>query len=126
MHPVPITNQNLPMDQITEICRANGVSRLFLFGSALTDRFRIDSDLDLLVEFELGRLPGFRLYEIEEQLSTVLGRTVDLHTYHSLSQYFRADLHKVLIYDASRPNPVTANSRRLPEDRDVLDGTIPV
>jgi len=52
---------------------------LALFGSVLTSEFRSDSDVDVLVEFELGAPVGFLAYAgLAEELSAVLGRKVDL------------------------------------------------
>jgi hypothetical protein len=51
---------------------------------------RPDSDVDFLVEFEPGAVPGLLgLAEIEAQLSVLLGRRVDLRTANELSPYFR-------------------------------------
>ena len=47
------------------------------------------SDAEVLVEFEPGRVPGFRFVDIQDELSLLLGRAVDLHTPGSLSRYFR-------------------------------------
>lgn len=41
-------------DQVAALCRALGLRRLALFGSVLTGRFGLDSDVDLLVEFKPG------------------------------------------------------------------------
>jgi predicted nucleotidyltransferase len=55
------------------------VRELSLFGSALRDDFRPDSDLDLLVEFEPGARVGFLLLgKMERELEGLLGREVDL------------------------------------------------
>jgi predicted nucleotidyltransferase len=58
----------------------------------LREDFCADSDVDVLVEFEPGHVPGFAFIEIQEELGELLGRTVDLHTPASLSRYFRADV----------------------------------
>lgn len=47
------------------------------------------SDVDVLVEFEPGHTPGFAFFTIQEQLSHVIGRAVELHTPGFLSPYFR-------------------------------------
>lgn len=68
----------------------NHVRKLSLFGSILTDRFRPDSDVDVLVEFEPGeRITYLDLSRMERELSELLGRTVDLRTEAELSRYFR-------------------------------------
>mgnify|MGYP003622339951 CR=1 FL=1 len=80
----------IPLERVAALCRANGVHRLALFGSALRDDFRPESDLDLLVEFEPGRRVGLAFIRLQDELSRLLGRTVDLHTPAGLSRYFRA------------------------------------
>ncbi len=67
-------------------CRRSGVRRLGLFGSALRGELRPDSDIDLLVEFEPGRVPGLLLLTgLELELAELLGREVDLRTPGDLS-----------------------------------------
>jgi len=64
---------------IAELCRAAGVVRLFVFGSVLTEQFRGDSDIDVLVETDPGRPPGLlTLGGLQMHLSDLLGRTVHL------------------------------------------------
>lgn len=66
----------IPIDQkqIVDFCRKHRIRKLSLFGSVLRDDFRPDSDVDILVEFETAHTPGFiRLYQIEEELSLLLG-----------------------------------------------------
>ncbi len=66
--------------------------RLAVFGSALRDDFTPDSDVGVLVEFEPGRTPGFAFIGIQDELSKLVGRRVDLHTPGSLSPYFRDEV----------------------------------
>ena len=47
-----------PRAQIAEFCKRNHIRKLSLFGSVLRDDFRPDSDVDVLVEFERGHVPG--------------------------------------------------------------------
>ena len=76
-------------ERIAELCRRHHIRRLALFGSVLRDDFGSGSDVDVLVEFEPGHVPGFRFVDIQDELSALLGRTVDLHTPGSISRYFR-------------------------------------
>ena len=94
----------LPEQEINEFCRQHHIRRLSMFGSALHGDQRPDSDLDLLVEFEVGHTPGFKFFEIEEELSRIIGRKVDLNTPGFLSRYFRDDLlaEAQLMYGAPR------------------------
>ena len=62
-----------------------------MFGSVLTPRFRPESDIDVLVEFEPGQGPTmFGIAGMELELTEKLGRKVDLRTPEELSRYFRA------------------------------------
>jgi len=79
---------------LAAVCRRHHIRRLSLFGSFLTGTAQPDSDVDLLVEFEAGREPGFlALAGIEIELSALLdGRSVDLRTAQDLSGHFRGDV----------------------------------
>ena len=82
----------LPREQTAEFCRRHHIHRLALFGSVLHGDARPDSDVDVLVEFEPGYVPGLiRLAGMELELSPLLGgRKVDLNTPLCLSRFFRA------------------------------------
>ena len=86
--PLPIA---MPREQLAVFCRRHGIRKLSLFGSILRNEFRPDSDIDVLVEFEPGRVPGLiRLAGLELELSDLLGgRKVDMNTPNCLSRYFR-------------------------------------
>jgi len=79
----------LPKQKIADFCRRHHIRKLAVFGSALREDFRPDSDLDVLVEFEPGRTPGLAFFGMEQELSELLGRKVDLNTPQFLSPYFR-------------------------------------
>jgi predicted nucleotidyltransferase len=83
------TNIKIPKDKLTEFCRRHHIRKLSFFGSVLRDDFRPDSDIDVLVEFESGYVPGLAFFGMEEELAAILGRKVDLHTPQFLSKYFR-------------------------------------
>lgn len=77
-------------DRVADFCREHDIRKLALFGSALTDEFRSESDIDVLVEFEAGRVLGFLgMAGLELELADMLGRKVDLRTAAELSRYFR-------------------------------------
>jgi predicted nucleotidyltransferase len=66
---------------VTAFCQRHHIARLALFGSALRDDFGADSDVDLLVEFQPGHVPGLSFVSMERELSGLLhGRRVDLVT----------------------------------------------
>ena len=79
----------IPRAELVDFCRRNGVRRLALFGSVLRGDFSPASDLDVLVEFEPGTRMGLRFFSLQEELSQLLGRRVDLNTRGFLSRYFR-------------------------------------
>ena len=71
----------VPSEKLVEFCQRRHIRRLAFFGSVLRDDFRPDSDVDILVEFESGHLPGLLgLAGLEIELSALLGRKVDLNT----------------------------------------------
>jgi len=77
-------------EQLRAFCERHGVRRLAWFGSVLRDDFGPDSDVDVLVEFEPGRAPCyFALVDMQDELSAIVGRPVDLRTPADLSRYFR-------------------------------------
>src|SRR6266542_3491534 len=80
-------------DALRALCQRHHVRTLSLFGSVLREDFRPDSDVDVLVEFEPGHVPGyFRFADIGFKLEELFGRKVDLHTPQSLSRHFREDV----------------------------------
>ena len=85
---------SIPADKISEFCQRHHVRKLSLFGSVLRDDFRPDSDVDVLVEFEPGHVPGFAFFGMRDELSQLVGRNVDLNTPGFLSRYFRDEILK--------------------------------
>jgi uncharacterized protein len=81
-------------DQVSEFCQRHHIRKLSLFGSVLREDFGAQSDVDVLVEFEPGHVPGFfRLFDLEKELSGFFGgRKVDLRTPQDLSRYFRDEV----------------------------------
>jgi len=84
----------VPQEKIADFCRRNHIRKLSLFGSVLRGDFGPDSDVDVLVEFETGHVPGFfRLFDLEKELSSLFdGRKVDLRTPEDLSRHFRNEV----------------------------------
>jgi predicted nucleotidyltransferase len=84
----------LPQEAMAEFCRRHHIRRLSVFGSALREDFRPESDVDVLVEFEEGHTPGLiRLAGMELELSALLGgRKVDINTPRCLSRFFRDEV----------------------------------
>src|SRR5687768_17603605 len=74
-------------EDLKAVCDRWKIQRLWLFGSALREDFHADSDIDLLVEFQ--RDADWSLLDhvgIEEELSGLFGRSVDLVTRRAVEQ----------------------------------------
>jgi predicted nucleotidyltransferase len=83
----------IPRERLAEFCKKYHIRKLSLFGSVISDNFRQDSDVDVLVEFEIGQVVGLlRLAGMELELSEILGRKVDIRTPADLSRYFREEV----------------------------------
>jgi len=93
----------LPQEPIATFCRTNHIARLSVFGSALTEDFGPDSDVDFLVEFEPGHVPGYiGLAGMERELSVIIGRKADMRTPAELSKYFRDDVIAAAVVQYAR------------------------
>lgn len=82
----------IPQDALVAFCERHHISWLALFGSVLRDDFGPDSDVDVLVEFEPGHVPGWEFFAMEDEIGDLLGRTVNLHTAAGLSRWIRDDV----------------------------------
>lgn len=86
---------SISKDAIDLFCKSHYITNLALFGSVLTDQFTETSDVDVLVEFAPGHIPGlFGIIDMEEELTNIVGRKADLRTPKDLSRYFREDVIK--------------------------------
>jgi len=80
----------IPRDKIDSFCKQWKVKELSLFGSALRDDFRPDSDVDVLVSFfNDARWSLFDLVSMADELRDVFGRPVDLVEKEALRNPFR-------------------------------------
>ena len=91
-------NIELPGSALRDFCRRHHVRKLALFGSVLRGDFGPDSDVDVLVEFESGHVPGLiGLAGLELELSKLFGgRKVDLNT----PGFFRPSIRKRILEEA--------------------------
>ncbi len=86
------TRIQVPTNQIAEFCDQHHIRRLAIFGSVLRDDFGPESDLDILVEFEPGHVPGLAFFGMQAELPGILKRPVDLNTLQFPSPYFRDEV----------------------------------
>jgi len=69
----------VPKEKVAAFCRRNHIRSFALFGSVLRANFEQDSDVDVLVEFEVGKEPNLMdLVRMEIELTEMFGRKVDL------------------------------------------------
>ena len=85
------TKINLPDAQwLSEFCESHHIRRLSAFGSVLRDDFHDGSDIDLLVEYEPAAKVGyFAMTRMADELTTKIGRQVDLRTPAEISKFIR-------------------------------------
>ena len=77
-------------DKINEIARKYGARNVRVFGSQLRGEERVDSDIDLLVEFEVPNL--LDRIAMKNELEDELGLPVDLLTDESLHPLLRNEI----------------------------------
>ena len=76
----PIITNNI--DKIKTLCEEHKVKELYVFGSAVSDKFNDKSDVDLLVEFDSVDIMEYaeNHTKFTESLEKIFGRAVDLVT----------------------------------------------
>jgi len=79
----------VPKEKLVRFCKTNHIRRLALFGSVIHGNLTPESDLDILVEFERGHVPGLDFFRMQDELSGLFHRRVDLNTPQFLSPHFR-------------------------------------
>lgn len=96
-------NIKIPPKKLDAVCRRHQIQRLSFFGSILRDDFGPESDVDVLIEFKPDAQVGLEFFTIEQELSELFGRNVDLNTYGFLSRYFRDKIkaEAEVFYDAA-------------------------
>lgn len=100
-------------NELTELCRRYRVQRLYLFGSAATDKFLpASSDVDFIVEMADRQPTGSyadRYLAFADELERLFGRRVDLITEQSIhNPYFQREVEasRQLIYGQPREEAV--------------------
>jgi predicted nucleotidyltransferase len=91
------------IDKIRDLCTKHKVGKLFVFGSVLTNRFRSDSDLDFIVDFEDIDLYDYadNYFDLKYSLENLFKRDIDLLEDKAISNpYLRQsiDSSKQLVY----------------------------
>ena len=85
---------SISKEQIIAFCQKHYIKQLGLFGSVLRADFNAESDVDVLVEFAPGHVPGLAFFRMQNELSALFQRDVDLNTPDFLSPYFREQVRR--------------------------------
>ncbi len=88
------------IDQIRKLCGSNNVKSLFAFGSVLTEDFRKESDIDLIVDIDEKdpRAYSDRYFNLKFQLEHLFQRKVDLLEQKALKNpYLKEKLEHTMV-----------------------------
>lgn len=92
----------IPRDRLAEFSRRWNISELALFGSALREDLRPDSDVDVLVSFSPeARVTLFDMARMQAELEEIFGRHVDLVSKRGLENS-RNSLRRKQILDSAQ------------------------
>jgi predicted nucleotidyltransferase len=88
---------------IHDLCKKYKVRQMFVFGSVLTNRFRINSDIDFIVDFQGVDLYDYadNYFDLKNSLEHILERKVDLLEDKAIQNPFlrqSIDSSKKLVY----------------------------
>ena len=93
------------MSDLITLCKKYKVSKLWVFGSILTPRFKDQSDIDFSVSFNKSKIKledyADNYFDFQENLKLLFQREIDLVCDDSVSNpYFKQELNKtkLLIY----------------------------
>jgi predicted nucleotidyltransferase len=91
------------IETIQDLCKRHKVRQMFVFGSVLTNRFRINSDIDFIVDFQGVDLYDYadNYFDLKYSLELILEREVDLLEDKAIQNPFlrqTIDSSKKLIY----------------------------
>ena len=88
-----LSDITIDKNALAEFGQGHFIRKLAFFGSVLREDFTGESDVDVLVEFEVGHVPGFLgLAGMESELSELVGRKADMRTPGDLSRHFRDEV----------------------------------
>ena len=80
----------IPRKKIAEFCKHWSITEFSVFGSALREDFRSDSDVDVLVSIDLKAHIGlFEIAEMQIELEKMFKRPVDLVEKEGLRNPYR-------------------------------------
>jgi uncharacterized protein len=74
-----------------------GVERLYMFGSTARGEANDDSDVDLLFDYQKGKLVVYELMDVKQYAAGILGRKTDIMTRDSLHKTLRAAIEATAV-----------------------------
>ncbi|MCW4023412.1 MAG: nucleotidyltransferase family protein [Candidatus Bathyarchaeota archaeon] len=81
--------------KLKTVCQKNDITFLAVFGSFVRGEQNMESDVDVAIEFDpLKRKSLLDLIRVEDELSKLFKRKVDLGIFSSLSPYVAEDVKK--------------------------------
>jgi len=90
----------IPQKELEKFCKKHHIRKLSLFGSYLREDFSDDSDIDVLVEFDPAHIPGLRIIQMQDELSTIFGgKKIDLVTPNFLHPLIKKNIKTLPIID---------------------------
>lgn len=84
-----VTGPDVDMQRLDQLCRRYGVARLEVFGSVARGDADQSSDLDLLYELAPGAKLGWEIEDLQDELSGLFGRPVDLVSKRALHRLLK-------------------------------------
>ena len=83
------------MEKLVEVCRKNDIVLMVIFGSFVRGEQNSESDIDIAIEFDKNsRKTLLDLVRVEEELTKIFGRKVDLGIFSSINPYIIDDVKK--------------------------------
>ncbi len=88
-----IVNKRIKVDKrkLVTLCQEYNVTSLKIFGLVARGEEKVNSDIDILVKFE-NPISLLKLIQLEQKLSELFARKVDLVTEQALSPYIRSEI----------------------------------
>jgi uncharacterized protein len=81
---------------IERFCMKHHIKKLAFFGSVLREDFNSDSDVDVLVAFEEGHVPGWNIIGIRDELAQLVGKSIDFGTFNSVNPTYQATIFSTM------------------------------